>query len=51
MAAHHHHHPQGHAHPPATVSPSILRMSATERLGAAVAIASLLWAAVYWAMG
>jgi hypothetical protein len=26
MEPHHHHHP-GHAHPPATVSPSILRLS------------------------
>ena len=33
MDAHHHHHP-GHAHPPATVAPSILRLSALERLAA-----------------
>ena len=30
MEPHHHHHP-GHAHPPATVSPSILRLSALEQ--------------------
>ena len=35
MASHHHHHPAGHAHPPASVSPSILRLSAVERLAVA----------------
>jgi hypothetical protein len=49
MEPHHHHHP-GHAHPPATVAPSILRMSAFERLGiSAVAIVAL-WGAVLWAI-
>ena len=31
---HHHHHP-GEGHPPASISPSILRLSAVERLAAA----------------
>ena len=48
--AHHHHHHPGHVHPPASVHPSILRLSALERLApTAVAIAAL-WLAVFWAM-
>jgi hypothetical protein len=47
----HHHHHAGHAHPPATVSVSILRLSAAERLAAAAGIVALLWALVFWAMG
>jgi hypothetical protein len=47
---HHHHHDPGHAHPPATVRPSILRMSALHRLGFAAALIALLWAAAFWAM-
>jgi len=47
--AHHHHHP-GHAHPSATVSPSILRLSALERLAAVAVIVAVLWGAVFWAM-
>ena len=46
---HHHHHP-GHGHPPAAVSPSILRMSAAERLAIAAALIVLLWGVVLWAM-
>ena len=49
MDAHQHHHP-GHAHPPATVSPSILRLSALERLAAAAVVIVVLWGAVFWAM-
>ena len=49
MDAHQHHHP-GHAHPPATVSPSILRLSALERLGVAAGLIALLWAAAFWAL-
>ena len=49
MDAHHHDHP-GHAHPPATVSPSILRLSALERLAAVAAVIVVLWGAVFWAM-
>jgi len=47
---HHHHHDPGHAHPPAGVAPSILRLSALERLGVAAGLIALLWAAVFWAM-
>jgi hypothetical protein len=49
MDAHQHHHP-GHAHPPATVSPSILRLSALERLAAVAVVIVVLWGAVFWAM-
>ena len=50
MATHHHHHPQGHAHPPASVAPSILRLSAAERIAAAALLIAVLWVSVYWAM-
>jgi hypothetical protein len=51
MAAHHHHHhAPGHAHPPATLAPSMLRLSAAQRLGGAAVLAVLIWAAVWWAM-
>jgi hypothetical protein len=46
---HHHHHP-GQAHPPATISPSILRLSAGERLAASAVLIALIWGAVIWAM-
>lgn len=49
MEPHHHHHP-GHAHPPASVSPSILRLSALERLAAVAILIAVLWGAVFWAM-
>jgi hypothetical protein len=45
----HHHHP-GEGHPPASVSPSILRMSAAERLLIAAGAIAVLWGAVIWAM-
>jgi hypothetical protein len=47
--ASHHHHP-GRLHPPATVAPSILRLSALERLAAVAVVVALMWGAVYWAM-
>jgi hypothetical protein len=47
---HHHHHPAGAGHPPASVSPSILRLSAVERLAVAGAAIVLIWLAVFWAM-
>jgi hypothetical protein len=37
-------------HAPATVSLSILRLSAWERLAAAAVLIALLWAAVHWAI-
>jgi len=46
----HHHHDPGHAHPPAAVHASILRLSIAERLGYAAVLIALLWAAAYWAM-
>jgi len=46
---HPHHHP-GQGHPPAAISPSILRMSVVQRLGIAAALIVLLWGAVLWAM-
>jgi hypothetical protein len=49
MEPHHHHHP-GHAHPPATVSPSILRLSALERIAGVTLLIAALWAVVAWAM-
>jgi len=49
MDVHHHHH-AGHAHPPATVSPSILRLSALKRLDGVAVVIVTLWGAVFWAM-
>jgi hypothetical protein len=49
MEPHAHHHP-GHSHPPATVSPSILRLSALERLAGVAVLIVALWGAVIWAM-
>jgi hypothetical protein len=46
---HHHHHP-GHGHPPAAISPSILRMSVLERLAASAALIAVLWGVVIWAI-
>jgi hypothetical protein len=46
---HQHRHP-GRGHPPASVSPSLLRMSVLERLSVAAALLVPLWAAVFWAM-
>ncbi|MGH6768115.1 MAG: hypothetical protein ACRECO_03730 [Xanthobacteraceae bacterium] len=46
---HHHHHP-GEGHPPARVTPSILRLSAVERLLVAACAIAAIWAAVFWAM-
>jgi len=47
---HHHHHREGHAHPPARAHPSILRMSALQRLGFTAGLIALIWAAAFWAM-
>jgi hypothetical protein len=47
---HHHHHHPGHVHPPATVHPSILRMSVLERLGVSAVVIALIWLTAYWAM-
>jgi hypothetical protein len=45
-----HHHHAGHIHPAATVSPSLLRMSAAERMAGVAVIIAMLWAAVFWAL-
>jgi hypothetical protein len=47
---HHHHHHAGHVHPPASVHPSILRLSVLQRLGFAAALIALVWATAFWAM-
>ncbi len=44
----HHHHETGHGHPARAVSASLLRMSAAERLVLALALAGVLWIAVWW---
>jgi hypothetical protein len=46
----HHHHHAGHAHPPASVHPSILRLSVLERLAASAVVIALIWVAAFWAM-
>jgi hypothetical protein len=46
----HHHHDPNHAHPMAHVAPSLLRMSALERLALAWVGAIVLWGAVWWAL-
>jgi hypothetical protein len=44
-------HVHAHRHPhPVVISPSILRMSALERLAVAAGIIVVIWAAVFWAM-
>jgi hypothetical protein len=45
---HAHSHPG--PHPAAPVPASLLRLSAPQRLVIAAVLATLLWAAVYWAM-
>jgi len=45
----HHHHP-GHVHPPARLSPSILRASAAQRMLFVALCAAILWMAVFWAV-
>ena len=47
---HHHHRHAGHVHPPATVHPSILRMSVIERLAVSAVAITLIWLAVFWAI-
>ena len=46
----HHHHDPDHAHPSAAVAPSLLRLSAAERLAGAALLIALLWGAVLWAI-
>jgi hypothetical protein len=46
----HHHHDPDHAHPSADVAPSLLRLSAAERLAGAAVLIAFLWGAVFWAI-
>jgi hypothetical protein len=46
---HHHDHP-GTVHPPDPLHPSILRLSAVERLALAAGLLAVMWLAVVWAM-
>ena len=43
-------HPHPGRHPPAPVPPSLLRLSAGQRLALAAGLATLLWIAVYLAI-
>jgi hypothetical protein len=46
----HHRHDPADVHPSPAVAWSLLRMSALGRLVAALAVAAIRWAAVFWAM-
>jgi hypothetical protein len=47
--SHHHHHGDA-PHPSAAAGPSLLRLSASQRLALAGIIIGLLWAAFWWAV-
>jgi hypothetical protein len=47
---HNHHHQPGEGHPPASVSMSILRLSAVQRLAASGIAIAMIWGVVLWAM-
>jgi hypothetical protein len=44
-----HHHHGGVPHPPPEIGLSLLRLSATQRVGVAGALIALIWAAFLWA--
>ena len=46
----HHHHHDGTTHPSPTIAPSLLRLSAAQRIAAAGVLIVLIWAAVLWAI-
>jgi len=46
----HHHHPEGATHPASAVAPSLLRMSAAQRLAIAGVLVALIWAVSLMAM-
>lgn len=46
--SHTHSHGAGHLHPAAKPAPSLLRLSAWQRLGIVLPLAVLLWAATLW---
>jgi hypothetical protein len=45
-----HHHHGGAPHPSPVVAPSLLRLSAAQRLAISGALVGLIWAAFFWAM-
>jgi hypothetical protein len=46
-----HHHHGGAAHPSPTISASLLRLSAAQRLAIAGMVIAVIWAAVLWGIG
>lgn len=46
----HHHRHDGHVHPSPAVAPSLLRLSALQRLGLVAMMLAVLWGAVLWAL-
>ncbi|MGA8319763.1 MAG: hypothetical protein WBE48_20990 [Xanthobacteraceae bacterium] len=44
-----HHHHGGAPHPSPVVSPSLIRLSAVQRLAISGALIALIWAAFFWA--
>ncbi len=44
-----HHHHGGAPHPSLPIAPSLLRLSATQRLTIAGVLIALVWAALWWA--
>ncbi|MFY9840144.1 MAG: hypothetical protein WAK55_27480 [Xanthobacteraceae bacterium] len=46
--SHHHHHGDA-PHPSAGIPPSLLRLSAPQRIAVAGALTALIWAAFFWA--
>jgi hypothetical protein len=46
----HHHHNGDAPHPSSAVTPSLLRLSAPQRIAVAGVLIALIWAAFLWAM-
>ncbi|HEX3937230.1 MAG TPA: hypothetical protein VHX43_06965 [Xanthobacteraceae bacterium] len=44
-----HHHHGGGPHPPPAITPSLLRLSASQRLAVAGVCIVVIWAAFFWA--
>jgi len=47
---HHHHHAPEQGHPPATIAPSLLRMTVGARISIAAVLTARRWMVVVWAM-
>jgi len=45
-----HHHHGGSTHPAPTIAPSLLRLSAPQRIAVTVVLIALIWASALWAM-